>query len=293
MYSGPFPADLAERLWKSAQFCDHADAILQCMSTKNVRPGPRVVAVIMTFAMHIGLSHAASPADVPLSCGLGLPPGAAGFAEEQARQKREVEQTGYLTVCDANLQRYRIAFQPSASIRASLPFEPVNLSNTPFNDFTFLGAMVEPDNQTRSRLYRGFRMRDGHEVVLFEQDMSVDGTAIGRNPEDEPERINGLPARLSVFQAPSGKAISHLSWVEKRRAYELWIDANVAQTPLRQTLFSLAESLPRSIPACPNEIPPKPVRLGKDSFPIVEPMPMTLTAAEMNGRFDSSKRPCK
>lgn len=265
------------------------------MTTKNIKQCIRLGPVIMIFAMHIALSHAAPTADVPLTCGLGLPPGVAGFAEEQARLKLEVKKNGYLTVCDANLQRYRIAFQPYAPIIASLPFKPVDLSSTPFNDFTILGAMVEPDNQTRSRLYRGFLTRDGHEVVLFEQDMSVDGTSMGRNPEDEPERINGLPARLSVFQTPSGKAISHLSWVEKRRAYELWINANVANTPLRETLFSLAESLPRSIPACPNEIPPKPVRLGTDGVPVDAPMPttLTLTAAEMNGRFDSNKRPCK
>lgn len=265
------------------------------MTTKNIKQCIRLGPVIMIFAMHIALSHAAPTADVPLTCGLGLPPGVAGFAEEQARLKLDVKKNGYLTVCDANLQRYRIAFQPYAPIIASLPFKPVDLSSTPFNDFTILGAMVEPDNQTRSRLYRGFLTRDGHEVVLFEQDMSVDGTSMGRNPEDEPERINGLPARLSVFQTPSGKAISHLSWVEKRRAYELWINANVANTPLRETLFSLAESLPRSIPACPNEIPPRPVRLGTDGVPVDAPMPttLTLTAAEMNGRFDSNKRPCK
>lgn len=274
-------------------FCEHVGAILQSMTTKNIKQGIRFGLVIMTIAMHMGLSHAAPTANGPVSCGLGLPPDAAGFAEEQARLEFEVKKNGYLTVCDANLQRYRIAFQPFAPIMASLPFKPVDLSNTPFNDFKILGAMIEPDNRTRSRLYRGFLMRDGHEVVLFEQDMSVDGANMGRNPDDEPERINGLPARFSVFHTPSGNAISHLSWVEKRRAYELWINTNVTKTPLRKTLFSLAESLPRSIPACPKEIPPKPVRLGTDGLPIVDPMPMTLTDTEMNARFDSSKRPCK
>lgn len=248
---------------------------------------------MVMLALHIGLADAAPHANEAVSCGLGLPPGTAGFAEEQARLAREVRENGYLSVCETNLQRYRIAFQPPAPIMACLPFKPVDLSGTPFRDFAVPGAMIEPDNQTRSRLYRGFRMRDGHEVVLFEQDMSVDGTTMGRDPDDEPERINGLPARLSVFQTPSGKAISHLSWVEQRRAYELWIDANVAKTPLRKTLFTLAASLPRSIPACPNERPPKPVRLGTDGLPVVDPMPMTLTDAEMTARFDSSQRPCK
>ncbi|ALK98423.2 hypothetical protein AM586_21755 [Massilia sp. WG5] len=176
---------------------------------------------------------------------------------------------------------------------ADLSFQPVNLSSTQFAHFKSLGAMIEPDNTAHTRLYRGFLMPDGHTVTLFEQDMSVDGTSTSRAPEDEPERINGMPARLSVFQAPSGKAISHLSWVERRRAYELWIDANVVDTPLRKQLFALAASLPPSVPACPNEVPPKPARMGSDGFPAAEPIPMTLTQAEIDAMSDRSKRPCK
>lgn len=153
--------------------------------------------------------------------------------------------------------------------------------------------MVEPDNATRSRLYRGFRMPSGHTVTLFEHDMSVDGTNTWRDPKEEPEGINSSPARLGVFQAPTGNAISHLSWVVRRRAYELWIDANVAGSPLRDQLFALAKSLPPSVPTCPNEIPPKPVRIAKNGFPVAEPASVTLTQAEMDSMFDQAKRPCK
>ncbi|KLU37001.1 hypothetical protein AB595_06695 [Massilia sp. WF1] len=244
------------------------------------------VALPMTFP------HA-RPAPGSVSCGLGLPPGAPGFAEAQAQLALEAKANGYLKVCEANLERYRIAFRPSAPIMADLSFQPVNLSSTQFAHFKSLGAMIEPDNTAHTRLYRGFLMPDGHTVTLFEQDMSVDGTSTSRAPEDEPERINGMPARLSVFQAPSGKAISHLSWVERRRAYELWIDANVVDTPLRKQLFALAASLPPSVPACPNEVPPKPARMGSDGFPAAEPIPMTLTQAEIDAMSDRSKRPCK
>jgi hypothetical protein len=228
-----------------------------------------------------------------VSCGLGLPPGAPGFAEAQAQLALEAKTNGYLKVCEANLERYRIVFRPSAPIMADLSFQPVNLSGTQFAHFKSLGAMIEPDNTSHTRLYRGFLMPDGHTVTLFEQDMSVDGTSTWRAPEDEPERINGMPARLSVFQAPSGNAISHLSWVERRRAYELWIDANVVDTPLRKQLFALAASLPPSVPACPNEVPPKSARMGADGFPAAEPIPMTLTQAEIDAISDRSKRPCK
>ena len=136
-------------------------------------------------------------------------------------------------------------------------------------------------------------MPDGHTLTLSEHDMSADGTNTWRAPEEELERINGLPARLTVLEASSGKAILHLSWVEGRRDYELWIDANVAREPLREQLFDLAASLSRSVPACPKEPPPKPVRLGPDGLPADEPMPAVLTQAEVDRMFDKSKRPCK
>ena len=136
-------------------------------------------------------------------------------------------------------------------------------------------------------------MPDAHTVTLFEWDMSVDGASSWRDPKDEPERINGLPARLVILQAPSGQAISHLSWEAQRRSYELWIDANVVNTPLRDRLFALAASIPPALPACPNEVPPKRPRLGADGFPMSEPIPATLTDADIDTMSDSSKRPCK
>ena len=228
-----------------------------------------------------------------LSCGLGLPPDAPGYTKAQERIAREEKENGYQKVCDANLDRFRITFQPLGATTANLAFQPVDLSGTPFAHFEKLGAMIEPGNMPQSRVYRGYRMPGGRTVTLFEHDMSADGTSTWRDAGDEPERINGLPARLAVWQAPSGNAISHLSWVEQRRSYELWIDANVVNTPLREQLFTLAKSLPPSVPACPNEIPPKPARLGADGFPAYEPMPSTLTGAEMDAMSAKSKRPCK
>lgn len=228
-----------------------------------------------------------------LSCGLGLPPGSPGFAEAQAKELAEAKMHGYLRVCDANLDRFRIAFLPSAAIMGSLAFQPVELRGTAFAQFESLGAMAEPDDASGARLYRGFRMANGRTVTLFEHDMSVKGTSSWRDPKDEPERINGMPARFSVLQAPSGNAISHLSWVERRRSYELWIDANAAGTPLRDQLFALATAIPLSVPACPNEVLPKPVRMQANGLPAEEPIAAGLTEAEFNAKFAETKRPCK
>ncbi len=152
--------------------------------------------------------------------------------------------------------------------------------------------MPERSNGRHTGLYRGFRTTDGHKVTLFEQDMSVDGVSTWRDPKDEPERINGLPARLDVLQTPAGKAISLLSWVEGRRDYQLWIDASVVNTPLRAQLFALAASLPASVPACPGEVPPKPVRIGPDGFPEHEEVPLTLPAGDDGAMLATNRRAC-
>jgi len=200
---------------------------------------------------------------------------------------------GFERVCAADLDRFDISFQSLARATRKLAFTPVDLTHTPFARFESLGGRAESVNDIRSRLYRGFRMPDGHRITLFEHDMSADGSRSWRDPKDEPERINGLPARLVVLEDTSGTAVSVLSWFEGRRAYQLWIDANVAHVPLRDPLFALAASLPHSVPACPNEPPPKPLRFDADGRPVEEPMPKVLTQAEVDAMFDRSKRPCK
>jgi len=67
-----------------------------------------------------------------------------------------------------------------------------------------------------------------------------------------------------------------LNWVEGRRDIQLWIDANVVRQPLREQLFALAASLPKSVPACPNE-----------------PPPAVMTQEQFDAIADRGKRPCK
>jgi hypothetical protein len=132
-----------------------------------------------------------------------------------------------------------------------------------------------------------------YELILYGHGMSTDGVTTWRHPKDEPERINGMAARLVVMEDPSGSAVSNLSWVEGRRDYQLWIDANVVRKPLREQLFALAASLPRSVPACPNEPPPKQWKFDKTGRRIKEPPPTVLTEEQFNAMADRSKRPCK
>lgn len=203
------------------------------------------------------------------SCGLGVPPGSPTFAASEARQAQQVQREGFLRVCEPDLARYDIpaGLKPLGRVVGGLAFRPVELKGTPFATLTDLGGVAESVSDVKSRLYRVFRLSNGRTVTLFEHDMSADGSRSYRNPKDEPERINGRPARLVVMQASSGKAVSTLSWKEGRRNYELWMDANVMHDGLRPQLFALAASLPASVPARSNEPALPPVVLGPDGLP--------------------------
>jgi len=224
------------------------------------------------------------------SCGLGLPPNAPGFAQQEAQREAEAKRNGFLRVCEANLQRYSVTFVPMTRATAGLDFAPVDLRTTPFARLQSLGGRKETMGDRASRLYRGFRTPDGRTLTLFEHDMSADGTRMRRDPKDEPERVNGLPARLIVLQTGSGRAVSVLSWRQGRRYYEIWFDANAARDPMRARLFGFANALPASVPACPNEPPFKEMILGPDGFPVDEPTLPTLTKEQMQA--PSGKRSC-
>jgi hypothetical protein len=201
---------------------------------------------------------------------------------------------GFDTVCPGDLDRFDISFGALERATKRLAFAPVDLTRTPFSQFESLGGKVEYMSDVPSRLYRGFRTAEGHRLILLEHDMSADGTRSWRAPRDEPERIHGLPARLVIMEDTSGTAVSHLSWAEGRRNFELWIDANAKKTPaLRDRLFALAASIPPSTPACPNEVPPKPIRIGPDGYPVDEPMPNVISEAELDAMVHASKRPCR
>jgi hypothetical protein len=202
-------------------------------------------------------------------------------SEHAAAYLAEAGKNGFERVCEGDLGRFDVSFLPNAIATRNLAFTPVDLTHTPFARLESRGSRAESVVGVRSRLYRGFRMPDGHRLTLSEQDMSADGSTSWRDPKDEPERINGLAARLVVKEDPSGKAVSLLSWMEGRRDYQLWIDANIVREPLRAQLFALAASLPHAVPACPNE--PPPMRYDAKGRPIDAPL----------WRVDRSKRPCK
>lgn len=214
-------------------------------------------------------------------------------ARNAAAYEAETQKNGFKLMCRGDLARYDVSLRSLDKATRNLAFPPVDLARTPFAQLESLGGLAEDFTDVSSILYRGFRLPDGHTLILYEHDMSADGSSTWRHPKDEPERINGMAARLVVMEEPSGTAVSNLSWVEGRRDYQLWIDANVVRQPLREQLFALAASLPRSVPACPNEPPPKQWKLDKDGQPIDEPPPAVMTQEQFDAIGDPSKRPCK
>ena len=235
---------------------------------KKIRLLPFVFVAVVACGYAL-LSLAKAPKE--MACGLGPPPGSKEFAAFEARQQAEVQQAGYQVVCEGNLARYDVGsdLRPLASVVSKLDFQPSDLTATPFNSFSILGAVAESVSGIKSRLYRSFKMPDGHTATLFEEDMSADGVHFYRNPKDEPERVNDSPARLIVLQAPNGKAVSVISWNEGRRMYELWLDANVILEGKRQQFIALAASIPKSSPSRKDEPPFTPLTMGEDGMPVL------------------------
>jgi hypothetical protein len=198
-----------------------------------------------------------APASLPLaqtpSCGLGPPPGSAAFARHEQAQDEQRRSLGYVLVCEENLRRFDYASmaKPLNEAARRLAFTPVPLDSTPFKDFEALGG--RPDivvgDAGPAALHRTFRTPRGHIVDLREWDMSVGGGQIMARTDLQTEQVNGTPAQLTVLQAPSGKAVSLLRWIEGRRSYELSISANVKTSSLSPTLLQLANSIPKSVPA--------------------------------------------
>lgn len=209
-----------------------------------------VVVVVVGFAL---------PWHAESSCGLGPPPGAPGFEAHERAQEESRRSLGYLPVCeDYWMFAHASDARSLKSATKGLAFTPVPLDSTPFKDFLVIGGRADqfggPAGPTL--LHRTFRTPQGHVVDLSESDMSVSGGSVKFRADLLKEQVSGAPAQLTVLQAPSGKAVSVLNWVEGRRSYELSISVNVNTTPVHPTLLELANSIPKSTATRPIEEEP-------------------------------------
>lgn len=231
---------------------------------------PRAAAGVATPGVAtpgVAASGVATPGTATPACVQGTAQEASESAPRHAHAPEEAARSGYRRVCPAELARFEVRpnLKPLPLVLAGLDFQPVDLADTPLAKLTSLGGTAETVGQTRSRLYRSFRMSDGHTLTLVEHDQSADGSGGGQDPQDTSEQVNGLPARLEVLQAGAGQAVSVLSWREGQRAYQLWIDANVALDDARRQFLALAAALPKSVPAQPEAAPEAPVAAAPEA----------------------------
>ena len=193
--------------------------------------------------------------DEGLSCGMGPPPGLPEYEQHRQAQEHRRHTFGYMLACEDDWRfNHASNAEPLDKATRRLAFTPVSLESTPFRDFETLGGRPDFSGDAGpAALHRTFRTPQGNIVDLREWDMSVGGGQIMFIADLQTELVNGSPARLTVMQAPSGKAASFLSWIEGRRSYELTISVNVKTSSPLPTLTQLANSLPKSVPARPGE----------------------------------------
>lgn len=226
-------------------------------------------------------------------CGFGPPPGSPDFAARKARHAAEVRERGYESVCESYFQPGERPWRSGPLEDAKLAFQPLDLAHTPFAGFDGEGYDVDSINHKNTMLYRRFALPDGHHLVLFEHDMSADGSQALLDPIDEPGHIGGLKGHLIIMQAPSGKAMSLLVWVEGRRMVSLETDTNVGTAgPARERLIALATSLPASIPACRHEPPLDPMVIGPDGMLVSAWSQKASTQADFDRARERSEHPC-
>lgn len=232
----------------------------------------RLAAMVCLFAPPVAGAHEKPDVVEVPSCSSRPYPGQPGFAEWQRERDRQRAQTGYDRVCvrgldwfDAHVGRAR----PMDVVMGRLAFEPVALESTPFRNFRLLGGVADRPvaRLGASALRRVFRSPAGRVIQLEEWDMSLGGS-VYRRPDLLTQRVNGAPAQLTILRTDAGRAVSRLSWIEGRRLFDLSIDEDVGSPDRKSAFLSLAESIPRSLPAGTRTPPDRsePVLPGEPSF---------------------------
>ncbi|MES2297523.1 MAG: hypothetical protein V4582_10795 [Pseudomonadota bacterium] len=226
-------------------------------STRRMAPIAAMLASAAVLASV--LPFASARAEEPVFCGLGPPPGTPAYAQYEDQQAKQRAALGYVQVCAEDLQRYDYLAPAQQPNRPALPlaFKPVALEGTPFAKFQLVRSSVDFEGEGGAAgLHRTFRTPQGTVIDLLERDLSVGGAGVYVAAELQTEKVNGIPAQLTVVQAPTKQAVSILLWIEGRRFYELSTNENVKLKARTPTLQQLAASLPKSVPANAHEAEP-------------------------------------
>lgn len=167
--------------------------------------------------------------------------------EDRARKDQEDEsKKGYKEVSEEEVQELKRALtrvRPINTVFNVLTFEPASTEHTPFEQLKLEGAYHSGANvgEKWTTVSRVFTMPDGAIVEITEDDLlNSRRMAIYTYVN---ENINGFPAVFVAIQAPSGKALSLLSWTTQKKYYDLKMEGNVINNGQKEFFLGLARSI--------------------------------------------------
>ena len=173
-----------------------------------------------------------------------LPPEA---QEASQKAQKDSSEKGYIEASEGEVEGLKFSktlVQPIDQAIGFLTFEPASLENTPFKGFRLEGGYHY--NNVREKfaaLTRIFAMLDGAIVALTEWDYPTSGGGSIYAKEFINENINGSPARLTVQQSQSGKALTTMVWETAKISYTLQMEGHVKRTGQYELFLALARSI--------------------------------------------------
>ncbi len=119
---------------------------------------------------------------------------------------------------------YQNRLRSEERIRPHLKVQPADLSKSKLADYEFQGFIADgPETATSHSVVRAFKRPDGVLITLSEFDFVSAGGGVLAVDELMNVKVKNQPARLVVKKAPSGRSMSELTWVDKRKAYTLTV----------------------------------------------------------------------
>jgi hypothetical protein len=173
-------------------------------------------------------------------------------AQEAARKSyRDLSEKGYIEASESameGLQEAKKLIRPLDQAADHFTFEPAAVKNTPFEGLKQEGGVSYYQvGEQNAGLNRIFTMSDGTTVMLSELDYLTTGGGSVYPNEDINENVNGVPARLTTYKSPSGKALTSMMWEMGGISYTLEMEGAVKENDKYPLFLDLARSIPMQI----------------------------------------------
>lgn len=176
----------------------------------------------------------------------------------QMEQTREqIKQLGFVKVDDARVLQLdmrsikikegkgKTEVKKSISkVRSNLGFEPADLRFSPLSKAELLEVVPAGayNNEKWSEVNQLFRVKGFGLVSLNEWAYKSSG-GMYVDPEGINQNVNGRQALLLVEKAPSGRGLTHLTWWDEEKVYQLMVNRPLMARPQVDKFIQLAESI--------------------------------------------------